>query len=193
MIKQIKLGVTLILISIISACSQPNEPLAIDKVMVDDSLNTFKEDSSHFNTMPKDTMSSADSRLVIKTDTEKITHSKKIPKTDTIPKEQKKLTPQPPKVVKPKNGVYAPGKEELAAIQKRFKDMTLEKLNEGYHLYTEEACTKCHTPYNIYKRTETEWKDILNMMAEKAKITESQKDAVQKYILAIKATYSKIK
>ncbi len=194
MIKQFKLGSILIMISIISSCSQSNEPLVIEKIIVKDSLSIIKEDSLDASvSQTRDTVGIADSIRVIKPDTKKITHSKKVIKTDTITTENKKVSTNIPKVIKPKNGVYAPSKEELVAIQKRFKDMTLEVLNEGYHLYTEETCTKCHTPYNIYKRTEVEWKDILNIMAEKAKINDDQKNAVYKYVLAIKASQIKIK
>lgn len=92
---------------------------------------------------------------------------------------------------KPSSGIYAPGNEELAAIQTQYKDVTLAKLNEGHTIYTQGACINCHGAKNIYKRGEAQWKDIIDDMAKKAKISDEQKDAVYKYVLAIKAAQPK--
>lgn len=94
-------------------------------------------------------------------------------------------------LTKPANGIYAPGNEELVAIQSKFQDVTLEKLNEGHTIYTQGACINCHGAKNIYKRGEAQWKDIIEDMAHKAKISDEQKDAVYKYVLAIKAVQPK--
>ena len=100
-------------------------------------------------------------------------------------------TPSIAIVEKPANGIYAPGNEELVAIQAQYKDVTSEKLKEGHTIYTQGACINCHGAKNIYKRGETQWKDIIEDMAHKAQITDDQKDAVYKYVLAIKATQPK--
>lgn len=92
---------------------------------------------------------------------------------------------------KSETGIYSPGNEELTAIQMQYKEVTIDKLKEGYSLYAEGACTKCHGPKNIYKRDVAEWKSIVDRMAQKAKITDEQKDAVYKYVLSIKATQPK--
>ncbi|MCE3296071.1 MAG: hypothetical protein K0R65_1785 [Crocinitomicaceae bacterium] len=92
---------------------------------------------------------------------------------------------------KPENGVYEPGQEELKAVKSQFKDATMAELKEGYALYAQGACTKCHTPKNIYKREVSEWPGIIDRMAEKAKITADEKDAVHKYVMAIKASQPK--
>jgi mono/diheme cytochrome c family protein len=89
------------------------------------------------------------------------------------------------------NGVNAPGSEELAAIQTQYPDATMDKLKEGHYLYTQGACIKCHGAKNIYKRDVGEWKHIVDEMAVKAKISDTEKDAVYKYVLAIKATQPK--
>ncbi len=89
------------------------------------------------------------------------------------------------------DGIYFPGDEELAAIQPKFSDLTLEKLREGYTLYTGKACTSCHGTVNIYQIPDWNWMNIINQMAYKAQITSEQKDAVYKYVLAIKAAKSK--
>ncbi len=86
------------------------------------------------------------------------------------------------------NGIYEPGQEELTAIQGQFKDATLAQLKEGYAIYAQGACINCHGAKNIYKRSTNSWKEIIDDMAQRAKITAAQKDAVYKYVIAIKAS-----
>lgn len=90
-----------------------------------------------------------------------------------------------------KDGVRAPGNEELTAIQAKFADITLAKLNEGYTIYTAGKCIDCHNPYPIYDFNTTRWKEIVDDMADRATLTVPQKDAVYKYVLSIKATEPK--
>lgn len=92
---------------------------------------------------------------------------------------------------KPANGIYAPGNEELTAIQTQYKETTLEQLQEGHQLYTNGACVNCHGAKGIYQYDALAWKDIVTEMAKKARITAAQKDAVYKYVLAIKAVQPK--
>jgi hypothetical protein len=46
---------------------------------------------------------------------------------------------------------------------------------------------KCHNANNIYKYSESAWTNILEDMSQKAKLTDSEKDAVTKYVMSIKA------
>jgi len=98
--------------------------------------------------------------------------------------------PNPEPVKKSKNGIIAPGNEELTAIQATYKEVTMQTLTNGYSIYTG-ACTNCHDAMNIHSRTTQQWEHIIAEMAPKAKLTETQKDALYKYILAIKATQQK--
>ena len=98
--------------------------------------------------------------------------------------------PDPAPAKKSKNGVIAPGNEELTAIQATYKEVTLQTLTNGYTIYTG-ACTNCHDAMNIHTRTPEQWQNIIDEMAPRAKLTETQKDAVYKYVLAIKATQHK--
>jgi hypothetical protein len=91
---------------------------------------------------------------------------------------------------RPSNKIY-PGNEELLAIQIQYKEVTLDKLKEGYSIYSEGACIKCHNAENIYNHSESKWKEIIDDMAQKANLSDSQKDDVYKYVLAIKATQPK--
>lgn len=93
-------------------------------------------------------------------------------------------------VVKPSNGVYTPGKEELAAVEGRFKGITLQTLTEGYMLYTG-VCTGCHEAKNIYHISDESLLPLIEDMGWRAKISVEQKEAVYEYIAAIKATQVK--
>ena len=86
-----------------------------------------------------------------------------------------------------KNGKYAPGMEEVNAVQTKFPGVTLEYLTAGYKIYTEGACTKCHNSNNIYKYSASAWTNIIEDMSRKAKLTDTEKDAVSKYVMSIKA------
>lgn len=94
-------------------------------------------------------------------------------------------------VAKPANGIYEPGAEELAAIQARHADITLDKLKQGYVLYAQSACISCHPAQSIYAYDEFKWNMIINDMGYRAKLTTEQKDAILKYVLAIKSTQPK--
>lgn len=109
------------------------------------------------------------------------------PSTATVPT----VPAVPPVIEKPANGIYAPGAEELAALRQQYPDATMEKLQEGHLLYTESACVKCHEAKNIYVYNEVSWKNIIDDMAIKARISDEEKDAVFKYVLAIKAAEGK--
>lgn len=97
----------------------------------------------------------------------------------------------PVTAAKPDNGIYEPGEEELKAIRAQYPDVTLDKLKEGYVIYTMGECIQCHNPKNIYKRDVSEWPHIIDNMAEMAKISAEKKDAVSKFVMAIKAAQPK--
>lgn len=94
-------------------------------------------------------------------------------------------------LLKPADGIYAPGNDELAAIQTQYKEVTLEQLQQGHRIYTQGACVGCHGTANIYQYGEAQWKTIMDDMAQRAEISETEKNAVYKYVLAIKATQPK--
>lgn len=98
------------------------------------------------------------------------------------------LSAPPTRVGRSADGIYPPGNAELAAIQVNYKDVTMEKLKEGHELYTNGACIGCHNAKNIYRYPVGQWIGIIDDMAQKARITDAQKDAVTKYVLAIKST-----
>ncbi len=100
------------------------------------------------------------------------------------------VTTQPVMIAKSYDGIFAPGNDELIAIQTKYKDCTLQTLAEGYSLYTT-SCTNCHKAKNIYYIPDERWYDINENMSRGAHLTDTQKDAVYKYVLAIKATKPK--
>lgn len=81
-----------------------------------------------------------------------------------------------------------PGDAELKAIQVKYADVSMQTLNDGYAIYSG-PCTKCHGQKDIFSRSEQSWKHEIDEMAPKAKITDVQKDALWKYVLAMKATH----
>jgi hypothetical protein len=86
--------------------------------------------------------------------------------------------------------VPAPAKDPneilLAASKTRFPDMNADKLNQGRSIYYGGACINCHAAKNIANWEESQWVGILDNMASQAKLTISEKDAVWKFILAVK-------
>ena len=85
------------------------------------------------------------------------------------------------------DGVFAPSTAELSALRVTDKKVAMQTLTDGYKLYTG-VCTNCHQPKSIYSIPESAWPDILISMADQANINDVQKSAINKYILAIKAT-----
>lgn len=101
------------------------------------------------------------------------------------------VTGSPVMLMKSPDGIYAPGPEELAAIQMTYKDVTMEKLKKGHTIYTVGDCVKCHRAKSIYRYDEQSWKRIIDDMAARAQMTAEDKDAVYKYVLSIKAMQPK--
>jgi hypothetical protein len=89
------------------------------------------------------------------------------------------------------DGVYQPGAAELAAIQERYKDVSMSHIQEGYFLYAKGACIKCHGTTNIYKYDEIRWATIIDRMALEARINTEQKKSVFFYVMSIKAAKDK--
>ena len=92
---------------------------------------------------------------------------------------------------KPADGIYAPGSEELNAIEPQYKGLTIDRLKAGYVLYAQGACTNCHHAKPIYPIKTSDWAGIIDDMAGKAMLTDVQKDAVYMYVMSIKATQPK--
>jgi len=101
-------------------------------------------------------------------------------------------TPPPVAATSPKpvNGVFDPGAAELQALRATGKSATMKMLHEGYTLYTG-TCTKCHGAKSIYNRPVEAWPAIIDNMATRSKLSASEKEAVLKYVLAIKSTQGK--
>ena len=93
--------------------------------------------------------------------------------------------------LKPASSVYEPGTKELAAIQTKYKDVSLYQLQLGHAVYTQGACLKCHGIIEIYPYSEDRWKGIVDTMAMRSQLSAEYKDAVYKYVLSIKATQVK--
>ncbi len=104
--------------------------------------------------------------------------------TTTTPKKNESIS-------KPSNGIYEPDSLALNAINLRYDNISLKKLQEGYIIYAYGPCINCHNAKNIYQYDEKQWTNIINEMAISASISDSQKDAVFKYVLSIKLSQTK--
>jgi hypothetical protein len=62
-------------------------------------------------------------------------------------------------------------------------DATLEELKTGRDLYVQK-CSSCHNLYLPTDYRADRWKGILDTMQVKARISEQQKVAINKYLLA---------
>ena len=113
------------------------------------------------------------------------------PAPDKLPDARTNSPANPFLFSKTADGIYAPGNDELAAIEPQYKGLKLEKLKEGYVLYAQGACTNCHDAKPIYPIATGDWSGIIADMSQKAMLTDGQKDAVYKYVLSIKATQPK--
>lgn len=115
--------------------------------------------------------------------------------TSSVPSTASKVTESTPQNIfestKYNHGVYPPGNLELVAIQTKYSNVTLDILQQGFTIYSVGKCINCHGSQNIYKYSEIQWKDIMDDMALKANISDAEKDAVYKYVLAIKAAKPK--
>ena len=85
----------------------------------------------------------------------------------------------------PGDAATEPGEAQLTAAKAKFPDVTLDVLKKGHSIYYG-ACTRCHGAKNIERRDEKEWVEVLNDMAPKAALLPAEKDAVWKYIMAVK-------
>ncbi|MCE3229387.1 MAG: hypothetical protein K0S32_3938 [Bacteroidetes bacterium] len=94
-------------------------------------------------------------------------------------------------ITKSADGIYEPGENELKAIKTNYADATLDQLKFGHQLYTAGACVNCHKAKSIYAFNEAQWSSIISDMAFRARLNEAGKDAVIKYVMAIKATQVK--
>lgn len=116
-------------------------------------------------------------------------HTKKSEPVAAAPASEVKTPPSPPPLpaARPANGVYEPGEVELAEIHKKDSTVTMAKLQEGYFIYAKGQCIRCHGAANIYGPPESRWPGLLGDMAMRAGLTAAQKDAVSKYVMAIRA------
>lgn len=101
--------------------------------------------------------------------------------TVTPPPTSETAPPPPPP------GNAAPSIDQLVQIaSSRWPDVTAKTLSDGKDLYYNGACINCHSPKKISRFSEEEWPSIVDNMARKAQISDTQKDAVLKYAIAVK-------
>lgn len=75
--------------------------------------------------------------------------------------------------------------EQLLAVAKtKFENASLEQLSAGHDLYFGK-CTNCHGAKKISKFPTENWPSIIDDMARKARISDTEKQAVLQYVTAV--------
>lgn len=77
-----------------------------------------------------------------------------------------------------------PNDAELSAVRARYPEATMDVLKQGHGIYYG-ACTRCHGAKDVTGYTEDKLKTVVDKMASKAKLSDTEKDAVWKYALAV--------
>ena len=72
----------------------------------------------------------------------------------------------------------------LAVAKTKFENASFDQLNIGHDLYFGK-CTNCHGAKNIAKFPTENWPSIVEDMAHKARITDTEKQAVLQYVTAV--------
>ncbi len=81
---------------------------------------------------------------------------------------------------------------QMAIVQSRWPSSTTEEIKEGQVIYTTK-CTSCHKAYNIPRFSEAKWLHEIDEMSPKARLTETEKLKLTKYILSYRETKQKLK
>jgi len=95
-----------------------------------------------------------------------------------------KSTAGTPKTIE-SSATSGPTEAQLIAAKTKYPDVNMDKLKQGHNLYYG-TCSSCHATQPINKWDETQWAGILDNMAQKAQLTPTEKDAVWKYVMAVK-------
>ncbi len=74
--------------------------------------------------------------------------------------------------------IYAPSEANVNKVEKA----SLEELNKGRDIYASK-CGKCHKLYAVESRDARQWKEVLGVMAPKAKLSDAETDLVYRYLL----------
>lgn len=75
--------------------------------------------------------------------------------------------------------------ERLLSVAKtKFENATIEQLNAGHDLYFG-TCTNCHKAKPITRFPTENWPAIVDDMANKARISDTEKQAVLQYVTAV--------
>ncbi len=75
---------------------------------------------------------------------------------------------------------------QLEAAKTKYPDATAEALKKGNDIYFGETCTRCHGAKKITNFSADELPGIIENMAHKARISAEEKDALLKYVMAVR-------
>lgn len=77
--------------------------------------------------------------------------------------------------------------KQLSAVQSRFPDATKEELEKGKAVYLG-PCMNCHGQKSLLAYDETRLTKIIDNMSAKAKISDTEKQALFRYAIGLRAT-----
>ncbi|MBS1646165.1 MAG: hypothetical protein JST67_02365 [Bacteroidetes bacterium] len=81
----------------------------------------------------------------------------------------------------------SPTEEQMVTAAKtKYPNATLASFKQGHDVYYGAACTKCHNPKKISHLSEGEIPGVIADMAQKAKISDAERDAVLSYVTGVK-------
>lgn len=83
-----------------------------------------------------------------------------------------------------------PNEQLLSTVKTKVPDATMQDLKKGHDVFYG-ACTKCHGPKDVTGFSQEQLKQTVDVMANKAEISQDEKDAVWKYALAVNLSAKK--
>lgn len=85
----------------------------------------------------------------------------------------------------PEVDVLVPTEKDVSAGSHKYPDLQLAQLNQGYTIL-QTQCTRCHKMYKPGDFAQSDWDMIIPNMAKKARLTDEEKDKLERYIVSKK-------
>ena len=95
-----------------------------------------------------------------------------------------------PKQKVAKTNTSEPTDAQLTALKTKMPAATMDDLKKGHGVFYG-ACTNCHGAKDVTGYTETDLKKVIDGMSQKASLSDTDKDAVWKYALALNLSAKK--
>jgi len=77
-----------------------------------------------------------------------------------------------------------PTTADLGRVSSRYPGLTLAELQQGRDVY-QSRCGSCHVLYQPSQHGPSEWPHLIGEMAQRAKLTEADRNRVERYLVAL--------